>query len=320
MSGVAYTFGHIMENKALAFIYLLIITACGANTTFGQQSASSPFAELDNQLKSQGRWGLDNQRLAELFNIGRKRLGDRFEPELMKYLGKDLEKHYWISAFIEAPTYLQGEPPLPHLSLLIKQQALSLLEGKEDQESLSNTVRLSVTAAVLSEQLGLRELAVSHKVKAERLILRKPDLGASFPAMDEKGRKLYESLLPQILVGGKKYQPTWRATEAALDSSPDTPRPKTINVSNVVLQEQAIKKVQPAFPIEARAARVSGSVKVQVLISEEGRVIEATALEGPEQLLEAAIEAARQWTFKPVTLSGLAVRMAGVLSFNFKLK
>ncbi len=49
-------------------------------------------------------------------------------------------------------------------------------------------------------------------------------------------------------------------------------------------------------------------------------MIEATAIEGPEQLREAALEAARQWTFKPTFLSGQAVRVAGVLSFNFKAK
>jgi len=248
-----------MKNKALALVYLIILTVSAATTTFGQQLASSPFAELDNQLKSQGGWGRDNQRLAELFNIGRKRLGDRFEPELMKYLGQDLEKHYWISSFLEAPTYLQGAPPLPHLSLLIKQQALALLEGKEDDP-------------------------------------------------------------PQNQVGGKISYPTWRATDIASDSSSSAPRPKTIVVSQGVLRGRAIKKAQPAYPSEARAASVSGLVKVQVLISEDGRVIEVTPLEGPEQLHEAAIEAARQWTFKPATLAGQAARMSGVLSFNFTPK
>src|SRR5262245_33294388 len=165
-----------MKNKALSLTCLILFAACAGAGAFGLQSASSPFAELDNQLKSQGGWGLDNQRLAELFNIGRKRLGDRFEPELMKYLGQDVEKHYWISSFLESRDYLQGASPLPHLSLLIKQQALALLEGKDDQESLSKIVSFSVTAAVLSEQLGLRELAMSHKVKAERLIQRNPIL------------------------------------------------------------------------------------------------------------------------------------------------
>jgi TonB family protein len=309
-----------MKNKALALPYLIILAASAATATFGQQSASSPFAELDNQLKSQGGWGGDNHRLAELFNIGRKRLGDKFELELMKYLGKDLEKHYWISAFLEAPHYLQGATPLSHLSLLIQQQALALLEGKEDDQSLSNIVRLNVTAAVLSEQLGLRKLAASHKVRAERLFQKKPELGGSFPAMYEEEHQIYKSLPPQYQVGGKKTYPTWRATDLAPDSSSGARRPKTIVVSQGVLRERAIKQAQPAYPSDARAASVSGLVKVKVLISEEGRVIEVTPLEGPEQLHESALEAARQWLFNPVTLAGQPARMSGVLSFNFALK
>jgi TonB family protein len=307
-------------NKALALRCLITLTACAATATLGQQTTNSPFAELDNQLKSQGGWGRDNHRLAELFNIGRKRLGDRFEPELMKYLGQDLEKHYWISSFLEAPSYLQGATPLPHLSLLIKQQALAILEGKEDEDSLSKIVSLSVTAAVLSEQLGLRELAASHKFRAERLIQKKPDLVGSFPAMDGEEHKIYESLPPQYEARGKKNYPTWQAPEVMRNSSSGATPPKKLVVSSGVLQERAIKKAQPTYPAEARAARVSGSVRVQVLISEEGRVIEATAFEGPEQLREAAIEAARQWLFNPVTLAGQPVRMAGVLLFNFALK
>jgi TonB family protein len=309
-----------MKNKKLALAYILISAVCAATVATGQQSENSPFAELDNRLKRQNGWWRDNQRLAELFNIGRKRLGDRFEPELMKYLGQDPEKHYWISLFLEVPDYLQGQTPLPHLSLLIRQQALAILEGKEDRESLSQTVSLSVIAAVLSEKLGLRELATSHKAKAERLIQNKLELGASFPAMYEEEHKLYKSLPLQYEAGGTKNRPMWKAAETTPDNSSGAPRPKKLTVSPEVLQEQAIQKAQPAYPPEARAAKVSGSVKVQVLISEEGRVIEANAFEGPEHLLEAAIEAARQWTFKPVTIEGKAARMSGVLSFNFTLK
>ncbi len=313
-----------MKSKKIVLASLMIFTFSTLMVAVGQSPADTAFAELDRQVKSQGGWGLDNQRLAELFNLGRKRLGTRFEPALMKYLGQDLEKHYWISSFLEAPTYLQGASPLPHLSLLIKQQALAFLEGKEDDKSLSHVVRLRVTAAVLSEQLGLHELAISHKSKTEQLLQRTPELAASVPGMVEEERKLYDALSHQSTeTAAREAQPTWKAPEARQENSSDskasTARPKRINVSNGVLLEQVIKKVHPTYPSEARMARVTGVVKIQVLISEEGRVIEATAIEGPKSLLETALEAARQWTFKPATLGGQAVRMSGVLSFNFNL-
>jgi TonB family protein len=79
----------------------------------------------------------------------------------------------------------------------------------------------------------------------------------------------------------------------------------------------ALKKVAPTYPPEAREALVSGKVQVQVIISEEGQVVEATAISGPELLREAAVQAARQWVFKPTRLDGAPVKVQGILTFDF---
>lgn len=99
-----------------------------------------------------------------------------------------------------------------------------------------------------------------------------------------------------------------------------TPPPKKINVSGGVLQGKAIKKIQPPYPPIARAARASGAVQVQVTISEEGRVIEAAVMGGHPLLRDAALQAARQWVFQPTELSGVPVKVQGILTFNFTLQ
>jgi TonB family protein len=81
-----------------------------------------------------------------------------------------------------------------------------------------------------------------------------------------------------------------------------------------------LKKVPPAYPAEAKAAEVSGEVEVQVTISEEGRVIEAIAISGPELLREAAVQAAKKWVFKPTKANGVPVKVQGILTFNFTLE
>src|SRR5262245_2980964 len=96
--------------------------------------------------------------------------------------------------------------------------------------------------------------------------------------------------------------------------------PKKINVSGGVLQGSAIKKFQPPYPPIAKAARASGAVQVQVTISEEGRVIEAAVIGGHPLLRDAALQAARQWLFKPTELSGVPVKVQGILTFNFTLQ
>ncbi len=99
-----------------------------------------------------------------------------------------------------------------------------------------------------------------------------------------------------------------------------TPRPQTQRVSGGVLQGNALRKVQPPYPAIAKAARAQGAVQVAVTISEEGRVTSAEAVSGHPLLKEAAVAAARQWTFKPTELSGTPVKVQGILTFNFTLQ
>jgi TonB family protein len=93
--------------------------------------------------------------------------------------------------------------------------------------------------------------------------------------------------------------------------------PRKLTVSSGVLENMAIKKVQPLYPPEAKAAGVSGEVKIRVLISEVGNVIEAEAVEGPDLLRESALAAVRLWVFRPTELSGTPVKVEGRLIFKF---
>jgi protein TonB len=99
-----------------------------------------------------------------------------------------------------------------------------------------------------------------------------------------------------------------------------TPIPKKLTVSGGVLQGKAINKVQPPYPPIAKAARASGAVQVQVTIDEGGRVIEAAVMNGHPLLRDAALQAARRWTFQPTELSGVPVKVQGILTFNFTLQ
>lgn len=104
------------------------------------------------------------------------------------------------------------------------------------------------------------------------------------------------------------------------EPTPKPEPPKKINVSGGVLQGSALKKVQPPYPPIAKAARAAGAVQVQVTISEEGRVVSADVVSGHPLLREAAVQAARQWVFKPTELSGVPVKVQGILTFNFTLQ
>lgn len=98
------------------------------------------------------------------------------------------------------------------------------------------------------------------------------------------------------------------------------PAPAGVNISNLraaTPQERAVKQVQPEYPPIALAARASGSVKVVVAISEDGKVTDASVTSGHPLLRESALAAARQWVFKPLTEGAVKVKSMAILTFTF---
>ena len=92
---------------------------------------------------------------------------------------------------------------------------------------------------------------------------------------------------------------------------------KSFVISGCLMNGRATKLAQPIFPPAARAVRAYGIVSVQVLIDENGGVIEAKAVSGHPLLRAASIAAARESKFAPVFLSGKAVKVSGVIVYNF---
>lgn len=102
--------------------------------------------------------------------------------------------------------------------------------------------------------------------------------------------------------------------------TPKPEPPKKTIVSGGVLNGKAISKPQPAYPPIAKAARASGTVTVQIVVDESGRVISASAVSGHPLLQQAAVSAARQARFSPTLLSGQPVKVSGVITYNFVLQ
>ena len=97
------------------------------------------------------------------------------------------------------------------------------------------------------------------------------------------------------------------------------PPPKILRQSPGVVVGSAIQRVDPVYPLQAKEARQSGAVAVEVTISEQGNVVSARALSGPAILRTAAVAAARGWKFKASTLGGVPVQTTTTIVFNFKL-
>jgi TonB family protein len=84
-----------------------------------------------------------------------------------------------------------------------------------------------------------------------------------------------------------------------------------------ILNGRALALPHPAYPPLARAAHVSGTVRVQVIIDEEGNVSVAHAIDGHPLLQAAAVAAAQQAKFSPTLLEGEPVKVTGVITYTF---
>lgn len=91
-------------------------------------------------------------------------------------------------------------------------------------------------------------------------------------------------------------------------------------VSGGMLNSKAVHNPTPPYPDEAKAARASGAVAVQIVFDETGKVVEATVLSGHPLLRDAALTAARNARFVPVKIAGQPVKVRGVITYNFALQ
>jgi len=97
------------------------------------------------------------------------------------------------------------------------------------------------------------------------------------------------------------------------------PNPPKIIRSPRILNSQALELPKPAYPIVAKQIRLSGSVSVQVLIDEAGKVISAHAVSGNELFTRAAVESALRARFSPTMIGETPVKVSGVIVYNFVL-
>jgi protein TonB len=102
---------------------------------------------------------------------------------------------------------------------------------------------------------------------------------------------------------------------------PPLPTPSPVRILRIsrVLNSEAIKLPKPVYPPIAIQIRQQGTVTVQVMIDETGNVISAKATSGPSLLIREAEKAALQARFSPTRISDQAVKVSGVITYNFIL-
>ncbi|HVA72256.1 MAG TPA: energy transducer TonB [Candidatus Limnocylindrales bacterium] len=100
------------------------------------------------------------------------------------------------------------------------------------------------------------------------------------------------------------------------------PPPKPVEITRVggqVEEANLIHKVTPEYPQIARTAHISGTVVLHAIIAKDGTVQELQFISGPPLLMRAAMDAVKQWRYRPTLLNGQAVKVDTTVTVIFSL-
>jgi TonB family protein len=103
-----------------------------------------------------------------------------------------------------------------------------------------------------------------------------------------------------------------------LRALPDMPATR-LRVGGNVIAARAVNKVQPVYPVEARRQHISGTVRLHAIIAKDGSIENLEVLSGHPALVDAAMDAVRQWRYSPTLLEGMAVEVDTTIDVIFSL-
>ncbi|MGE5569934.1 MAG: energy transducer TonB [Rhodospirillales bacterium] len=116
------------------------------------------------------------------------------------------------------------------------------------------------------------------------------------------------------------------STVEAVEPPPPAPvvtpvkaKPERIKLGGNIVEARLIDRVIPPYPALARRARIEGAVRLRAVISRDGRVQEISLIEGHPLLVPAAVEAVRQWRYRPTMLNGEPVEVDTEITVFFTL-
>ncbi|HJY87626.1 MAG TPA: energy transducer TonB, partial [Candidatus Acidoferrales bacterium] len=98
-----------------------------------------------------------------------------------------------------------------------------------------------------------------------------------------------------------------------------TPAPKRIRVPARMAEANLVHDVAPKYPPEAGRARIEGTVVLLAVIGKDGTVEDVRVKSGLPVLAQAAIEAVKQWRYRPYLLNGEPVEVDSQITINFTL-
>jgi len=116
-----------------------------------------------------------------------------------------------------------------------------------------------------------------------------------------------------------RWNQSWEELESGLKSSDaaSAEKPQT-EVAPEVMQKLLSHRVEPVYPAEARQQKLQGIIAVNIVVGRDGSVVSMRALNGPDLLAQAAMDALRWWKFEPYRINGEPAIVETTLAVEFK--
>ena len=103
------------------------------------------------------------------------------------------------------------------------------------------------------------------------------------------------------------------------EAAPTQSESVRVHVEQKTTQGLLIQKVQPVYPKKARKHRIQGTVVLKAVIGKDGIMKDLQVVSGPPELTKAALDAVKQWRYKPYLLDNEPVEVETTINVNFTL-
>jgi len=174
----------------------------------------------------------------------------------------------------------------------------------------------------ISREVRVRNPFLAPIAVPTRHVIAEPiqlDAAPSVNAIYDPNASVFPTTLPSSILSGTQaaappipVKPEARPVEIAAPTGP-------IRLTSDVQAAKIVKKVLPVYPSIARRTRVSGTVRLQGIIAKDGTIQNLQALSGHPLLIQAALDAVRQWVYRPTILNGQPVEVIAPIDVIFTL-
>jgi TonB family protein len=124
--------------------------------------------------------------------------------------------------------------------------------------------------------------------------------------------------IPVVATVNLNFAPGEEDNGVAPTISPAAELPQRVRVSSAVSQGLILSRVSPKYPSEAKAKHIHAVIVLAAVIGKDGTITDLKLVSGPPELAGAAIDAVRQWRYRPYLLMGRPVEVQATINVNFQ--